>query len=202
MSSEYILVINGRPEGPFKVETLKDLNIRSEDFVKTPDMVDYKQAHELPELRALFNFEKQHVIPQYFGSFDQRLLASFIDLLVVSACFVIPALLVVLVVADQTTRLVIALSLLVLIPLANMVYHIVMEYSPKQATYGKQLLKIRVCDLYGERISPNRAIGRNVAKLLSALPFFIGFLYAFFNKRQQCFHDIIAETLVMKDRLI
>jgi uncharacterized RDD family membrane protein YckC len=76
-----------------------------------------------------------------------------------------------------------------------------MECSAKQGTYGKQLLNIRVTDLEGQRIDTTKAFARNFLKLLSTLTFYIGFLMSFFNKKQQCLHDMIAETLVIKDRL-
>jgi uncharacterized RDD family membrane protein YckC len=76
-----------------------------------------------------------------------------------------------------------------------------MESSPKQATYGKQLLKIKVCDLEGRRITTGRSISRNLFKIFSLISV-IGYLLSFFNKKQQCLHDIMAETLVMKDRLL
>jgi uncharacterized RDD family membrane protein YckC len=82
-----------------------------------------------------------------------------------------------------------------------MVYHIVMESSDKQATYGKQLLKIRVTDLEGARINTSKAITRNLAKILSTVTLCAGYLTCFFNKKQQCLHDMIADTLVIKDRL-
>ena len=96
----------------------------------------------------------------------------------------------------------IALSVLGIIPIVNFIYHVVMEASPKQATYGKQILKIKVTDLLGERIDVARSLGRNVAKILSVLTLFIGYLYSFFNSKQQCLHDVVAGTLVIKDRLI
>jgi uncharacterized RDD family membrane protein YckC len=77
-----------------------------------------------------------------------------------------------------------------------------MESSAKQGTYGKQILKIKVCDLQGDRISVVHAAGRNAAKIFSILTLFTGYLYSFFNKQQQCLHDRIAGTLVMKDRLV
>jgi uncharacterized RDD family membrane protein YckC len=76
-----------------------------------------------------------------------------------------------------------------------------MESSAKQGTYGKQIVKIKVCDLQGNRLSVAHAAGRNLAKMFSVLPLFTGYLLSFFTKQQQCLHDIIAGTLVMKDRL-
>ncbi len=201
MSQPYLLVINGRPEGPFSLAQLKSLNIRPGDFVKTPAMDDYKEAHEVAELRELLGFSKQSVVPQYFGSFDQRLLASALDWLFVSGFCVIPALLLILFISDKELRILIALSLLLIIPLVKLIYHIIMEHSARQATFGKQILRIKVCDMDGNRISFARSAGRNFAKIFSVLTLFTGYVLCFFTKQQQCLHDMIAGTLVMKDRL-
>ncbi|PTQ98009.1 putative RDD family membrane protein YckC [Mucilaginibacter yixingensis] len=199
---KYLLVINGRPEGPFAVDELRQRGLKPGDFVRTDGMADYKEAHEVPELRALFGFKKQTVAPQYFGSFDQRLLASVIDWLLVSAGFAIVALCIVLAIQNQMMRSVIAVSLAVIIPVANFIYHVAMESSAQQATYGKQILKIKVTDMEGRRITTNRAVGRNLARVFSVCTFYLGYLYSFFNKKQQCLHDVVAGTLVVKDRLI
>jgi uncharacterized RDD family membrane protein YckC len=199
-NKNYILVIKGKPEGPFNMEQLKDMGIKFNDFVKTPEMPDYKEAHEIAELRQIFHFDKQSVVPQYFAGFDQRWLASVLDWFFVAGVFILIASVAVIIISDKAIRLGIAFSLLGLIPLTKIIYHIVMECSPKQATYGKQILKIRVCDLYGERISPGKSIARNLFKIFSLITI-IGYLLSFFNKKQQCLHDMMAETLVMKDRL-
>ena len=160
-------------------------------------MDDYKEAHEIAELRQLLGFNREALVPQYFGSFDQRLMASALDWFVVSGICIIIVFIVTLFVSDKATRLVMVFSLLGIIPLVKFIYHIIMESSAKQATYGKQILKIKVCDMQGFRISPVHAAGRNFAKLLSVLTFFIGYLFSFFNKQQQCLHDMMAETLVV-----
>lgn len=198
----YLLVVNGKPEGPYTMTELKSMKVRPNDFVRTGGMDDYKEAHDVPELRELFGFKKPPHIPQYYGSFDQRLLASVIDWFIVSGIFICIVVSFLLFIKDARLRIIIATSLLFVVPVANFIYHVVMESSVKQGTIGKQLLNIKVCDLYGERITVAHAAGRNLAKLLSVLTLFIGYLYAFFNKKQQCLHDVIAETLVVKDRLI
>jgi uncharacterized RDD family membrane protein YckC len=202
MSQSYYLVIKGKPEGPYTIEQLKALQVKPADFIKTSEMDDYKEVHEIAELRVLFGFNKPPVIPQYFGSFDQRLLACVIDWLIIWAVFLVPTFITVLFITNPLVKAVVSLSLFITIPLSYLIYHIVMECSAKQATYGKQLLKIKVCDMQGYRITPGLAAGRNFAKLLSVLTFFVGYLYSFFNKQQQCLHDVVAGTLVMKDRLI
>jgi uncharacterized RDD family membrane protein YckC len=197
---KYILVINGKPEGPYTLDELKALKIKPGDFVKTDAMDDYKEAHEVAELRQLFGFQKQALL-QYFGSFDQRATAAVIDWFLVSTVCAVLAFIVTIFLSNKIALIAVALSLLVIIPIVNLVYHIVMESSAKQGTYGKQILKIRVCDMQGDRISMSHAAGRNFAKVLSVLTLGVGYLYCFFNKQQQCLHDRVAETLVVKDRI-
>ncbi|OOQ57490.1 RDD family protein [Mucilaginibacter pedocola] len=206
--AQYILVVAGKPEGPFSVEELRGSKIKPGDFVKGPGMHDYKEAHEVAELRQLFGFNKQPLPLQYFGSFDQRATASVIDWFIVFGVFVLiafAAMLVLLIALpgeeNKMTRIGISIAIVSFAIPARLIYSVVMESGPKQGTFGKQFLKIRVCDIYGERISTAKALGRNIAKLLSAATFYIGYLMIFFNKKQQGLHDMVAETLVVKDRL-
>jgi uncharacterized RDD family membrane protein YckC len=201
MADDYLLVVNGSPRGPFSIEQLKQFNIKPADFVKTEKMTDYKQAHEVAELRGLFGFREQPVIPQYFGSFDQRLVASALDWFFISLVCVPLVFILTIFIPDKQLRLALAFSLLAIIPLVNLVYHIISECSEKQATYGKQIIKLKVCDTEGRRIDFGRSAGRNLAKIFSVATLFVGYLICFFTKQQQCLHDMMAGTLVMKDRL-
>ncbi|MDR6945201.1 RDD family protein [Mucilaginibacter pocheonensis] len=202
MAPTYILVIKGKPEGPFSVEELKARNIRPGDFVKTPEMDDYKEAQEIAELREILGFKKPALLMQYFGSFDQRLLASVLDWFMLLGVFIIIAFIVVLMfIHNKEQRIVASFSFLGAIPFAKIIYHIIMESSAQQATHGKQMLKIKVVDMQGNRISTGKAISRNLCKIFSVATFFVGYLLAFFNKKQQCLHDMMAGTLVIKDRL-
>ena len=201
-ATKYLLVINGKPEGPFSIDELKQRKIKPTDFVRSHTMDDYQEAHEVEELRGLLGFSKQHLAPQYFAGFDQRWMASALDWFMVSLVVIFFGVIALLFTSEKSTQMVIALSVLAVIPIVNLVYHIVMEASAKQGTYGKQILKIKVTDLLGERIGFAQSFGRNLAKILSLLTLFIGYLYSFFNSRQQCLHDVVAGTLVIKDRLI
>jgi len=200
--NKYLLVINGKPEGPFSIDELKQRKIRPTDFVRSPTMDDYKEAHEVEELRGLLGFSKQHIAPQYFAGFDQRWMASALDWFMVSLVIVFFGVIALLFISEKSTQIIIAASVLGIIPIVNFVFHVIMEASPKQGTYGKQILKIKVTDMQGERIDFAKSFGRNLAKILSVLTLFIGYLYSFFNAKQQCLHDVMAETLVIKDRLI
>ena len=78
------------------------------------------------------------------------------------------------------------------------VYFAYMESSESQATVGKIALGIQVTDLQGNRIAFGKALGRNVAKILSSLILYIGFIMAAFTAKKQALHDMIAGTLVVK----
>lgn len=199
---EYTVVINGKPQGPYQFHQLKELGIQGDTFVRKPGMDDYKEAHELPELRELFGFVYQQSAPQYFASFDQRLLAMAIDLFFIVLVYAFLLLLSFIFIEGQAVRISAALSGIPLIPIAKLIYGSITEASVQQGGIGKRLMNIKVTDLNGSRIGLANAFGRNIAKALSAAPFFFGYLYSFLNKKQQCFHDIIAKTLVTKERLL
>jgi uncharacterized RDD family membrane protein YckC len=84
---------------------------------------------------------------------------------------------------------------------SNTIYQVVMEIN-YQATIGKKLLSIKVTNLNGQKPNSTAIIIRNLSKIASTTPFFMGYLYSFANKKQQCLHDVIAHTLVVKERLI
>jgi len=164
-------------------------------------MDDYKEAHEFPELRNLFGFSEQHTAPQYFAGFDLRLLANCIDWFFVVTAIAILELLLVIVMDQKTQTIDILIANVVILPLIKFFYHIIME-AKYQATFGKRLLDIKVTDLNGLQPSFNKILIRNLSKTVSTLLLFFGYLYSFLNKKQQCLHDVIAQTLVIKDRLI
>ncbi len=201
-SADYIVVIDGKPEGPYRLNQLVALNIHPGTFLRKPGMDDYKEAHEFPELRELLGFVYQQTAPQYFASFDQRLLASVIDYFFITLIYFFLVLLSFIVIEERGQRMMTFIVLLPVIPVVKFLYGAIAEASAKQATIGKHLLNVKVTDLMGKRIALNVSFGRNLAKILSVLPFFFGYLYGFLNKKQQCFHDLVANTLVVKDRLI
>jgi uncharacterized RDD family membrane protein YckC len=80
-----------------------------------------------------------------------------------------------------------------------LLYCALLESSPWQATLGKRALGIKVTNRRGERIGFTRAAARFVAKLLSLLTMFLGFLLVLVTRRRQALHDLIAGTLVTLD---
>lgn len=79
---------------------------------------------------------------------------------------------------------------------AQVAYYVVLETSAKQATWGKQIVGIKVTDLYGRRLTVGRALGRYFAKILSGCTV-IGWFLPLFTEKKQALHDIVAGTLVL-----
>ncbi len=199
---EYIVVIKGKPEGPYSMEQLKELKIRPGTFLKTAGMDDYKEAHEIPELCELLGIRAQVRKPQYFASLDVRLLAIIIDYFLIFAIYCVLATIAVLFINERETRIVVAVAGLGIIPIAKMIYSIIAEASAKQGTYGKVLMGLKVTDETGLPITTGTSVIRNLSKLICVATLGLGYAFGFFDKRQQCIHDKIAGTLVIKDRLL
>lgn len=77
-------------------------------------------------------------------------------------------------------------------------YSIIMDSSRFQGTYGKQLMKIKVVDEWGEKIGPGKSIVRNFSKIVSYLPIGLGFVWVIFNQKKKGWHDMIAGTNVQE----
>ncbi|MGY3054755.1 putative RDD family membrane protein YckC [Pedobacter sp. UYEF25] len=197
----YLIVVKGKPQ-TFLFSELKNLAITPETFVRKPGMDDFKQAHDFPELRALFGFVQQKVAPQYYASFDLRLLASAIDHFIIFVVYTVLILISFIFIVEKDQRMMVFAAPLGLIFIVKLIYGGFVESGKTQATIGKRLVGIKVTDLAGTKLSLANSVGRNACKIVSVLPLFFGYFYSFLNKKNQCFHDLIADTLVIKDRLI
>ena len=87
--------------------------------------------------------------------------------------------------------------LIQLISLALQVgYFTYMESSERQATIGKSAMGLIVADENGNRLDVQKALIRNISRLISGFICLIGYLMAFFTEKKQTLHDIIAKTNV------
>jgi uncharacterized RDD family membrane protein YckC len=82
--------------------------------------------------------------------------------------------------------------------LLGLAYYVVLEGGPRQATFGKSLLGLKVTDSDGNPIGYGKALLRTIAKIVSGLIIGIGYLMAAFTARKQALHDMIAGTLVVR----
>lgn len=140
---------------------------------------------------------------QTYGGFWIRVLAYFIDAMILQfATSILSAVVVLLVLAGGGTEDAIAGAAIFAVYgialVANWLYFAIMESSHWQGTVGKQALKLVVTDEHGARISFGRATGRYFAKIISSMILLVGFMMAGWTQRKQGLHDLIAGTLVQK----
>lgn len=79
----------------------------------------------------------------------------------------------------------------------TLVYFAMQESGDEQATIGKRIMNLVVCDMDGEPISFLRALGRNFARIINMAILSLGYVTILFTKKQQGVHDMIARTLVV-----
>ena len=80
------------------------------------------------------------------------------------------------------------------------IYCAVAESSVHQATPGKLLLRLKVGNAQGERISFYQATCRYFAKFLSTFALLAGFAMAAFHSRKLSLHDMVAGTMVIRSK--
>lgn len=68
------------------------------------------------------------------------------------------------------------------------------------STPGKILLKLRISDVRGNRISLGRALNRTILKFINCV-IAIGYISILFSKKNQTVYDMIADTIVWKKDL-
>lgn len=82
--------------------------------------------------------------------------------------------------------------------LISFLYWPVLESTAMRATLGKAALGLVVADVDGGGLSFVRCLLRNLAKIISAIPFGIGYLLAAFTSRKQALHDLITKAVVLR----
>jgi uncharacterized RDD family membrane protein YckC len=142
-----------------------------------------------------------------YGSFVSRLLAVIIDGLLMTVATMIPIFLIMFVfvgvkpnprslmaLGSTLLFLVVAFAVLLLLPI---VYEVAM-IANRGATYGKAYRKLIVVRTGGEPVSMGRSILRVLIKLFISQILLIGYLMALFTAKKQALHDLIADTVVMR----
>jgi uncharacterized RDD family membrane protein YckC len=149
-----------------------------------------------------------------YGGFWIRLVAHLLDHIILGAVaaplFFIMAMPTILRVAHEAERnqepspemivsILSSVFLYVVVAFAGQwLYEAWLTSSSWQGTIGKRVLRLKVVDEAGNRISFGRATGRFFAKILSSMFFCIGFLMIAFTERKCGLHDMLAGTVVLR----
>jgi len=101
--------------------------------------------------------------------------------------------------ADQVDRFRIQGNLTGPFILVELVYFTYFHATSAGQSIGNKILGIRVLDAEGGRPLPYvRAFTRALMSNVSALPCFLGYFWALWDRRQQTWHDMVADSVVVK----
>lgn len=164
---------------------------RKEEEIKKEILIKEQQI-------AKDNIEK--IKDDKFASFGLRLIAFLLDLIIGS----IIAVIVFFVFSHLLNLLTLLGGELYFIVMSGLIiaywwiYFTLLETSPKQATYGKRIVGLKVVDINGGKLDIWQATARFFMKSLSALILGIGFLQIIFSPKNQSLHDKLIKTYVIK----
>jgi len=82
---------------------------------------------------------------------------------------------------------------------APILYEAFMLSSAKQATLGKMVMKIKVVDEQGLRLSFGSAIGRSLIKYVTSNLCILLWLWPLFNNTEQALHDLVVKGYVVRE---
>ena len=82
--------------------------------------------------------------------------------------------------------------------LLTIAYFAYFESQPAGQTIGKRAMNIRVIDFNtGGSLEMSKAVVRSIVRYISGAACGIGFIWALFNKENQGWHDLAAQTVVV-----
>lgn len=149
------------------------------------------------------NRNDMHVLNGRAAGFVTRLFAFAIDLVVVAGILAIGGWIAVL--ADDTlervgveTRASLSSIYVVLIPFIIALYF-VMFWALTGRTIGKSLMGLRVVSSSGQSPTIGRSIIRILGYGISAIVFWVGYLWVLVDKNRRAWHDHMASTWVVYD---
>ena len=148
------------------------------------------------------------------AGFVSRLAAFTLDVVIVTAGSIVFAALVSLILnffgfsaqglkGDDPTRSLLAVLQFIIIALSGLAValfipgYFVLFWVLVGATPGKQVLGLKIVRTSRQQLGWGRAIVRFIGYWISAIVFFLGFLWVLVDSRRQAWHDKLADTFVV-----
>ncbi|WP_209389636.1 RDD family protein [Chryseobacterium sp. RR2-3-20] len=213
MEEKFIVYYAGNRKGPFTIEELKQFKIQRYDLIWQENTSTWIEAHKVEALKSLFDdflpaprkenlpevdkkvmysnsnignieflsnrtvkiYYPNYIVHYRYASFIERLLARIIDIFII----IIPA------------------AIIPILP--AWLYFSLMHCSTDQQTLGQKVFNIKLESADGKKVTFGQSTGRFFANILNALTFLIGYLMFFFNSKNQCLHDMLADTIVVSE---
>lgn len=121
------------------------------------------------------------------AGFGVRFVAGLIDVVVMA------------IVSGVLNKMVPFMRLPILGSIPGVLYSILLWVNWHGQTIGKRAMGIKVVRTDGKPLDYPEAVIRYLAYLISAIPFFLGFLWIIWDEKKQGWHDKLAKTLVVKE---
>ncbi|CAN5145380.1 hypothetical protein BH09BAC6_BH09BAC6_16110 [soil metagenome] len=201
MSNEYYIQNSeGEKQGPYTHNQLAAQQIALDTLVLPSATNTWQKACDLPELNDYF--EKQgYWFPTEvnLASFWWRLLAYGIDTIILTVGFLFAVYFLNIDVATVNSKKDENLLLFQLAAFGIVIlYHSIFEATPLRGSLGKKIIGLAVVDANGKRLSLPKALLRNVSRVVSTLPLWIGYFAVLWTDHRQAWHDQIAKTYIIK----
>ena len=215
-SNEYHFVRDGQRWGPVTLDELREMVATRElpptalvwregmgqwePFESLPDLIPVAARDEPLAPGDTLNYFASGLDDVPYAGFWERAAAMLIDVAIVLVPVMFATVLLEPLTVDPAlTRQYEALARLTVMGVMWL-YFASQESSLAQATIGKRIMRLKVTDELGQRISFARATGRFFAKALSWVFLWIGFIMAAFTHRRQGLHDLLSGCLVVRTR--
>lgn len=204
MKREYHLIINGQKQGPYSETDLRQFVIYPNTLIWYQGLSNWTEAMYLQEMSS-YIVQPSYNAPNRVMSNERVSISyssdnNYVTVTTESERIHYQY-------ADFGERFVARLldSLIVIIPscffpiVSGWLYFALMQSSDQQATVGQNVMKIRVLDCAGEKVTFGQASGRYFAGILSGMMMLIGYFMFFWTDKKQTLHDNLAETIVVRE---
>jgi uncharacterized RDD family membrane protein YckC len=179
--------------------------MKTYNFLKSESIPDYVNERDVfglvkskrTSMIKRFKFKPLNapVLDVDYAGLGARTLATFFDIIIIASLMLIPEIYFFSFnfsnIDYNSFRFLVGITIWIF-------YHAAFDSSAMQATFGKRLLKLKIIDLNGTRISFVRALFRCLAMFISIAPIGLGIWYISTDSKKQGWHDLIAGSYVIK----